>query len=433
MNVKKQFSRILAILFIIAITGCSAQEDQRSQPTTPFVNSSTSTNIVSSSTPIQKITATSKQIPSPDPTNTIEFEFPPASEEIHINADGTGDYTDIYSAVEAAKPGAAIFLSAGRYRLAKKMLVIQKSIQLIGEGMDSTEIYYDGFETGFIGVAGPSLVSFGGEGGEDPFLIEGITFQNYTSQSTNVVSAYESIYVNECRFIGGRMLTTDGVIYVQGDGLQIEDGIVRNSEAFNNEGVGIFVSFNKSSALNNNLCNNNKVGIEFWDANGTIDGNQCNNNKVAGIVLLENSNAALTNNLLTGNGGYGAGIMGTSTGSVTRNTFTNNKSGLYLAENADLLIFGNELSQNTYGMVFTDDSTGTVENNSLESNEIGIVVMKKAHPTINENTLSNNSSYGIYFIDNSFGFATANKCFNNKANIQIEGNADPTIDNKSCP
>ena len=433
MNVKKHYSRILAILFIIAITACSAQEDQSSQPTKPFVNLSTSTSIISSSTPIIKITSTLKPSPSPAPTNTIEFEFPPTTEEIRINADGTGDYPDIYSAVEAAIPGAAIFLSAGRYRLSKKMLVIQKSIQLIGEGMDATEIYYDGLETGLIGVAGPSLVSFGGEAGADTFLIEGITFQNYTTQATNIVSAYDSIYVNDCRFIGGRTLTTGGVNYVQGDGLQIQDGIIRNSEANNNEGIGFFVSFNESSALFNNLCDNNKVGIEFWDANGTIDGNQCNNNKVAGIVLLENSKAELTNNLLTGNGGYGVGIMGTTTGTVTRNTFTNNESGLYLAENADLRIYENELSKNKFGMVFTDDSTGTIENNSLDSNEIGIVVMKTAHPTINGNTLSNNSSYGIYFIDNSYGYATANKCINNKSNIQLEGNADPTIDNKSCP
>jgi hypothetical protein len=74
-----------------------------------------------------------------DPTPTPTVPPPVVSETVQLNADGSGDYASLPEAVAAVSPGAVIHLSAGTFKLASP-LAIDKPLQLIGAGMNETEI-----------------------------------------------------------------------------------------------------------------------------------------------------------------------------------------------------------------------------------------------------------------------------------------------------
>lgn len=415
---------------VLFFGACSNQSVPTISP--PSINnpSPTITKVEPSFTPSKIVTSTPELIPSPDFESTLLAKFPPPSQEIHINPDGTGDFLDIFSAVESAPPGAVIYLSAGKYELSK-MLLVDKPIQLIGAGMDSTEIFFDGSVSGFFAVAFPSLIYFQGEG---PFFIQGITFQNYSSQPTDIVHASGYIFVDNCRFKGGRELIDDNGIYlIDGSGLFFEDGFVKNSETIENEGRGYQIVSNDHAILMNNNCSWNKVGIEFWSGNGLVESNLCENNEIAGISLVEDSNVEFITNTLAQNGGFGISFSGTSIGSLKKNIIRNNKCGIYSSESASPSIQNNEINQNEFGIVFAGTSYGTFEYNTCDFNKVCISIVDYANPTIKGNIISNNSSHGIYYSDESFGNATENKCQNNEINIEIIGNAHPTLDNPDCP
>jgi hypothetical protein len=72
--------------------------------------------------------------PLPEPTPSWS---PTAT--IQVKADGNGDYSTLGEAITNAPSGAAIVLGPGRYEV-EDTLLIDKSLQLLGAGMEETEI-----------------------------------------------------------------------------------------------------------------------------------------------------------------------------------------------------------------------------------------------------------------------------------------------------
>mgnify|MGYP000624978747 CR=1 FL=1 len=248
-------------------------------------------------------TSTPQETPTsaPPPTSPPTATVAPTEAGIRLKADGSGDYATLEEAVAAASPGDTILLEAGTYRLAEP-LKIEKPLRLVGAGMDQAEIVSDA--EGFV-------VRFQGDG---LFAAEDLTFRHEGEAEASVVlvEGGEVAFVR-CRFTGA--------VYAGGHdvaGLVIKEdttGTVRDCEAVENNGAGIYVAGQAQPTLEGNTCSNNELlGIAFFgDAGGVARENECSNNGRMGICVGEQAQPTLEENVCMDNAvagiGYGLSLI----------------------------------------------------------------------------------------------------------------------------
>lgn len=125
---------ICFMLSSLLLIGCGAPATTASPPTATFVSTNTPAptgTLAPTDTPAPSIT--------PSPTATFTPTASPTPVQIHLQADGGGDYATLEEAIKGAAEGATIYLAPGVYNL-EKGLVIAKSLHLIGQGIEETEI-----------------------------------------------------------------------------------------------------------------------------------------------------------------------------------------------------------------------------------------------------------------------------------------------------
>ncbi len=183
---RKRTRALVALLLLIPTLACAL--------TSPSSDATSTPDIIEAATAVPDVPAATVT-PLPKPSRTPS---PGGSTTIVVAADGTGDYGSLEEAVGAALPGATITLSPGTYRLASG-LVIDKSLTLVGAGIDLTEI---------VGASGDFVVRFTGARSADDlsggtFTANDLTFSNDGPGDSDVLRVDGgTIELQRCRFTG---------------------------------------------------------------------------------------------------------------------------------------------------------------------------------------------------------------------------------------
>jgi len=349
----------------------------------------------------------------------------PGQATVRVAPDGSGDYPSLEAAVDAVAPGSTINLDAGTYRLAEP-LDIDKPLNLVGAGMDQTEI---------VSAADGHVIRFSGDG---PFGAADITFRHEGTAVADVaVVRGGEVTFSRCRFTGAFRGGED-----QGRaGLRIEGnttGFVQDCEAVENDTNGIRVVDQAQPTLVGNVCSDNtQIGIHYLeDAAGAARQNECLRNGRHGIAVRNQAHPTLEENTCTDNEQFGICFSDDASGVARRNLcMTNGLSGIIVREQAQPTLENNITTINEQsGIVYFADSGGAAIQNDCSGNGLrGISVNDQAQPTLDRNVCESNAKAGISYFDNASGMAIQNDCSGNGWHgISVHDQAQPTLDRNVC-
>ncbi len=303
---------------------------------------------------------------------------------VSVAADGRGDYRTLEQALAAVPEGATIHLSADTHRLAAPLL-IEKSVRLLGAGMNSTSVVCDGH--GYV-----IKVS-----GADRFEAQGITFRHEGETNADVVVVIGGeLAVTECRFTGG--MGKDGG--PNGDGMALLgacQGHVSHCQMERNS-IGIAVGGQAQPTLEENVCVRNGLGITYFAIfGGVARNNRCVDNDY-GIYVTRQAQPTLEDNICEGNKSSGI-LYGVNASGVARNNRCggNRHAGILVVGQAQPTLEGNVCERNDVGIAYDENANGVARKNRCVGNQgYGIFVDEQAQPTLEANTCLENRSGDLF-------------------------------------
>ena len=287
---------------------------------------------------------------------------------LYVGGSGPGNYTRIQDAINDATDGDTVFVyddSSPYYEL----LVVEKSISLIGENRDTTII--DGDYQGNVIVIQSDNVTVNG------FKIINCVMENQTknviniSNSKNVVIKDNNISVGKNLMIYGihgigifmenssYNVIQNNVIYKEGEECVTEGlSIISNSNNNNvseNEiygySTGINIKYSNNNDFYSNNIHDNENGIIIYGIGNNIICNQINNNSHSGIRLSFCKYSLVYSNTVTYNGyseysDNGIYISHSSFFRIINNNISNNKEMGIFIYYPDIPSIGNIVSKN---------------------------------------------------------------------------------------
>jgi len=345
---------------------------------------------------------------------------------VHIAPDGSGDYASLEAAVSAVPPWSTLMLDPGSHRLGGP-LDIDKPLQLVGAGMDETEIASE---------AEGYLVRFTGDG---PFGVREVTFRHEGEGTADVAVVEDGeVDIYRCRFTGGRWSEQEGR---GGNGLLLRGstvGYVHQCRVEGNQLRGIFIHDQAQPVLEGNVCSHNDaIGIAYaGSSGGTARHNECSQNGLHGISIDDQAQPTLEENACTGNGEAGIVFFDSSSGTALGNNCTENGyHGIAVNDQARPMLEANVCVHNgETGIRYAGSSGGTASQNECSHNGmVGIIVREEAQPTLEGNVCTDNDTVGIAYFGQTGGVARGNECTENGYDgIGVLEQAEPILEENTC-
>jgi uncharacterized repeat protein (TIGR01451 family) len=221
-----------------------------------------------------------------------------------VGGTGNGNYTSIQTAIDKASEGDTVFVYTGTYT---EHVLVNKSINLIGENRDNTTISGNGTA---------DVVSVTANG----VVISGFTVKN--SGKSYLYGGIKLIEVNKCSIMGNNLSSNRfaGIILHSASNNIIRDNIISQ-----NNGTGFSIrSYSSHNRIINNSIYNNCLS---------------NDSEISGLLI-----GGLSNN-----------------NRFFKNTITNNMHiGIAIYNSNNVLMRYNKISANQIGVVFSSNSKGHV-------------------------------------------------------------------------
>ena len=391
---------------------------------------------------------------------------------IMVNQSGTGDYTHIQWAIDNASDGDTVFIEPGRYF---ENIIINKSIDIIGSGMQSTIIDGGGFgdvvhiSTDHVILCDLSITNSGQSEWDHDCGIELYQTGNAVINSVNISDnrfgmsvfqsndniinnsiSYNNLYgclVVESNFntISNNRIhqnKLDGIdisdsnnntfsnnsIFNNRNGIDLErslDHLIKDNTIENNEydGITIYIRSIRNTIINNIIRNNNKNGIRFSsNSNHNIAAhNYIKSNDCRGIDIVNSCNNNFTGNRLELNG---VSIIGSSlkywnTHSIDTSNTVNSRP-IYYYKNRDNTVLPREAGQ----AILVDCSNVVIEDQDLCA---GFSIGFSDNITLSNNTISNEGNSLVLSEDNSI----SNNHFKDGSSLYLwECYRDTIVNNK---
>ena len=254
-----------------------------------------------------------------------------------VATDGTGDFTDIQSAIDSLPAGGGVvYIKEGTYTITAKITITSANISIFGAGK-GTKIISSGGIRMFECINADNFtvkdIWFYGEGAVTPgshalyfdscdnVIVDRCIIENMGTTGINFVNATDSssvvsCHVIDCGNVGLRIQGTNiilkgnfisggsdhGIHVFDSSNITITSNIIRN-----NVKEGMYLQTTIGMIVANNICDDNDSGDTatysgiklFFDVDRCIiTGNVCINNGDYGININHNSCA---NNVVTGN------------------------------------------------------------------------------------------------------------------------------------
>ena len=199
----------------------------------------------------------------------------------------------------------------------------------------------------------------------------------------------------------------------------------------------VLFSFN-NTIKHNNIYNNNKEGVYLsTSSNATIVNNNIYDNNKEGVYLSKSSNAVIVNNNIYDNNKEGVHLSISSNAVIANNNIYDNRDvGVSLYKSSNAVIANNNISRSSGSVRFFSSSgikldssnNNTVKDNTVTENKNGIFVLNEIDSIITGNNVSYNEKDGIYMLNVTDSTITANNVsYNEKDGIVVSGTTDSTI------
>jgi len=250
------------------------------------------------------------------------------SKLIYVDDDGEADYTQIQNAINNASDGDTIFVYNGIYFEA---LVINKSINLIGESKDKTII--------------------------------DCQKSNEINQTNVILINADNCTIKELKIIGPG--TSSEMV---GININTSNNTISNNIILKNQ-KGVYIGRDsKNNNVSRNTISNNLYGIatSFSD-NNIISKNNISLSSFYGIYLSVSDNNIIFDNTVSYSNFYGMRIKASENNKVYGNTVVDNKHGVYLCcGSGDNIIYYNifkrNIEWNAHDEVYNQWDNGSVGN-----------------------------------------------------------------------
>ena len=233
----------------------------------------------------------------------------PGPRTIVVALDGTGDYSSLQQAVDAAKKGDTVFVKAGHYPQ-DVTIHSKEKVRLVGAGMDQVTILGRDILVGALHV------------GKWPY---GATNIEISDMTINDRGGHAVGLFNGQGIVLRRLKITGMVFSQQVQDVRIEDCVIGGSETTG-------AQFADSEAiLTGNFIHDNDHGVSIAGKSTVrLERNVITRSLFEAIVVSDHARAVLVSNTLVMNGG-GAAFLGQSQSDVTGNVVGFNRVGFVIA------------------------------------------------------------------------------------------------------
>jgi parallel beta-helix repeat protein len=350
----------------------------------------------------------------------MDFTLNVGGTTLYVNTTGSdGAFTKIQDAINVANNGDTVFVYNGTYY---ENVVVNKTINLIGETRDSTIIDGSGYgvhiTVDFVSISGFSITDSG---------IGILVNSNYNIISDNNISDNINygihIELSTGNHISNNILSTNTrySMFLE----KSYDNVVENNVV--DDGIVIYGYYlehwNTHSINTSNIVKGKPVYYWKNQTGGIVPAN-------AGQVILANcTNVKVVNQKLT-NGSVGIELGFSSENNVTANTALNIYDGIRLYYSHNNTITGNNFSNNWRGIYIRySDSNKIAENIASGNDAIGIVLDRfSSRNEIKDNTVSSNNK-GITIVGPMSGWnnITGNYPSNNNYGIDLHDTSNNRI------
>ena len=389
---------------------------------------------------------------------------------IVVNPDGSGDYTTIQAAVNAASPGDTITVMQATYT---ENVNVNKKLTLIGinypvvDGKNGLHCFYitangvnissfmvtNSQNTGIhlLSVSNCNIINnivYNNTNSSDStgiFLINS-NYNNLTGNTANSNSYGIELYNSDYNNLAGNTANSNSY----GIGLYGSDyNNLAGNTADNNNYLGIRITstytlvFSTNNILTGNTANNNEEGIDIsFSTNNILIGNTANGNSFYGLTFYNSWGNILRNNEMSGNkynfqsDDYNSFMPYNN---IDTSNLVNGKPIYYLVNVSNRVIDSSSnagtvyiigcnnitirdltLDTNYYGAYYLDSNNSHIENVSAYENYVGISLIGSNNNNISRSTFNNNYAYGInveiYSNNNNIAGNTVN---NNRYGIEL--------------
>lgn len=269
------------------------------------------------------------------------------------------DTASIQYALDVSMPGDKIIVQKGVY---KEKLIVEKPVQLIGEGF--------------------------------PVIDGNLKYQNITVKN---VFGFK---------ISGFIIRNSGMSYVDDiAGLKLEDS--GNCEVSNNIFINNFFALylantNNCKILNNRILGEAKTegssgnGIHIWNSKNIIIKNNYIRKHRDGIYFEFVLNSLIENNVSERNLRYGLHFMFSDNDIYINNTFKSNGAGVAVMYSKNIKMYNNKYIYNTgpanYGLLLKEIINSELTGNLFYKNTIGVYMEDSNRSFFEKNTFKENGS-----------------------------------------
>ena len=298
-------------------------------------------------------------------------------DQIYPNqADGSlyNPYKYIQDAIEAAEDGDIIKVLEGRY---PGDLQVDKSVTITSEDR-SKAIIHSSLQNAYVIDIVADSVSL------EHFTIQDTTSTSHRKAAVHVSTDVDSariidVYVNyskngygiqvdgasNCIIRNCTLNYTRGIIARNSNILSIDNNFICNSTDYS----GVNLVSSNGNKLNDNFIENNKYGIYFESCNNNIiNDNLIQLNTNSGILIQSGEKTDVKENDINNNDNVGLDV-GSSSGDITENEIYNNQIGLRLSGSSNTIFENNIFSCSFYGAHCLPSSKNNVFYNNNFTNK----------------------------------------------------------------
>lgn len=285
-----------------------------------------------------------------------------------VALDGSGDFTSIQGAIDAASAGDIIRVYNGTYQ---ENVVIGKRLDIIGNGSDRTIIdgnRADHRDTISITADHVNLSGFQARN----------TYFGHEFAGIGIRSSWNLVMNNKC-------LDNDyGILIIGGS-----NNLVQGNNASNNNRNGLHMRFTSSNRIEGNTFSHSTTTQGIYLEGGSknvIRNNTCCSNYKYGISLYLSDDNELINNTCCGNSLFdGLNLYKANMNDISSNNCSKNGlSGISISYSSDNAITMNSVRSNIYGIRAIDTTDCEVHQNWIEHNSwFGLNVSAHTGPPLN--------------------------------------------------
>jgi len=356
---------------------------------------------------------------------------------LYVGGDGPGNYSSIQDAIDNASSGDTIYVFSGIYH---ENILIDKSINLIGEDKTSTTIDGDGGRR-IVTIMSSSvkIMGFTLKNSEQSGFAEAI-------RTFNEASSIDNITISNC------------IIHKCGKGIyggNVSFFTIKNCNIFDNIGPCAYIEDSDHITINSCDINNNgedlgcdvrSGGITIWGykqhcLNISVFDCDIYNNIGLGIDILQSKNVEIYNNNIYDNTWMGTCFMLVTNLEIHHSNISENtKYGIFIEECNETNIYNNNITMNGNGETFHSGiymavcpNFITINDNTISSNNaVGILLINTSSIDILENEITDNTRDGIqlYYYSNN-NTVSNNTLYNNDIGVNLDTSNGNKISNNA--